>query len=90
MRDSVKKGHHAQASRTHCFRGHALTGDNIMLNNLGRRLCRQCNRIRGRWQRERRRQLPEDAARVNDAAAAKGKAIQETLADARAREASNA
>jgi recombination protein RecT len=30
--------------------------------------------------------LPDDAARVNDAAAAKGKAIQETLAKARARE----
>ena len=41
--DSVRNGNHPQASKTHCKRGHPLSGDNLRIENGGRR-CRACKR----------------------------------------------
>lgn len=34
------------ARKTHCVRGHALTGENLFINSNGRRVCRTCARNR--------------------------------------------
>lgn len=32
------------ARKTHCFRGHPLSGENVYTNGAGRRICRSCRR----------------------------------------------
>lgn len=36
------------ARKTHCPQGHPLSGDNLQINNQGRRTCRTCNIRRSR------------------------------------------
>lgn len=44
-----------QRNRTHCGRGHELTGDNVVIRTGGRRECRQCGRAsRREWKRRHR------------------------------------
>lgn len=33
-------------SKTHCVRGHSLSGANITVNNRGQRVCHQCRKLR--------------------------------------------
>lgn len=47
QRDMVRKGRHAKGSKTHCKRGHELSGDNVRHIN-GHRHCVLCNRRRQR------------------------------------------
>jgi hypothetical protein len=43
--DIVRHGRHAQANKTHCLRGHLLSGANLYINaTSGGRTCRQCRR----------------------------------------------
>ena len=44
MRDMVERGRarNPAFTQTHCSRGHALAGDNLRSNKLGRRVCRIC------------------------------------------------
>ena len=50
--DSVKHGTHPAASKTHCKRGHPLSGDNLRYAKRGGRICIQCDRASKRaWQR---------------------------------------
>jgi len=41
QRDMVAKGRHAKGKKTHCKRGHELSGDNLAIRD-GHRACRQC------------------------------------------------
>jgi hypothetical protein len=41
MRDVVRNGNHSNARKTHCVRGHALTGDNVIHRSAGRE-CAAC------------------------------------------------
>ncbi len=53
-RDMTKKGRQFGQRKTHCIRGHALAGDNLMPSALarGHRQCLACNRaMAGRNQR---------------------------------------
>lgn len=53
-----QRPHRARAKRTHCFRGHPLEGDNLIVHAHGGRQCRECrnaaNRKREKAQREAR------------------------------------
>lgn len=56
MDDHVFKGRHYELRKTHCVRGHPLSGDNLAwrFNRKRRRptrICKEC--IRTRWRRER-------------------------------------
>ena len=59
IRDSLTKGRHYHATRTHCPRGHAYTGDNLIVTmqsggQYKHRQCRACHRIKNRrWGRAR-------------------------------------
>jgi hypothetical protein len=44
--DSIEHGTHTTASKTHCVRGHPLSGDNVRIGTRGGRECRACRRIR--------------------------------------------
>ena len=56
--DAISKGRNgAWAKRTHCKRGHELTGDNVLITNRGR-TCRTCAQASSRatslrWKRKR-------------------------------------
>jgi HNH endonuclease len=41
------------AAKTHCLKGHAFTGINLYIDNLGRRCCRICQRQRAATYRQR-------------------------------------
>lgn len=43
--------HMAKMRKTYCWRGHAMSGDNIRLKNDGDRVCRKCHLIRERLRR---------------------------------------
>ena len=43
------------ARKTHCLRGHGLSGDNLRIDKTGRRICRTCKRETQRRIRERKR-----------------------------------
>lgn len=48
-KDAFNKGLVPTCSRkTHCKRGHPLSGDNLAINSEGSRLCRECRRMLGR------------------------------------------
>src|SRR5690349_18328862 len=50
MRDSVERGRHFEASKTHCKQGHPLSGPNLYVNaSSGQRCFRTC---RLAWQRK--------------------------------------
>jgi len=52
---AVNNARKPAANKTHCIRGHQLSGDNLRINGLGRRSCRTCARAAAAAQRERRR-----------------------------------
>lgn len=43
--DMVKKNRNHKPFKTHCIRGHELSGNNVRIEN-GRRRCKECERIR--------------------------------------------
>lgn len=45
--DKVRNGHHTNAAKTHCPRGHGYTPENTKLHSGGRS-CRECHRDDGR------------------------------------------
>lgn len=50
VRDAMKCGSHSAAKkklRTHCMRGHPLSGTNLVLSGV-KRICRNCRAFRGR------------------------------------------
>lgn len=51
-RDMAKKGrHHCSKAKT-CVVGHSLSGENLLINNRGDRVCLECKRKVGReWKR---------------------------------------
>jgi hypothetical protein len=40
--DMVERGRHPSKRKTHCHRGHALSGDNLLMRKGGWRQCRAC------------------------------------------------
>lgn len=52
LRDRVRHGVHHQAVKTHCPQRHPYDTTNTYLTSDGRRMCRECLRIRGRQYRE--------------------------------------
>lgn len=44
----------AQVSATHCLKGHPFDATNTRMTNLGKRVCRTCDRARASQYRERR------------------------------------
>lgn len=46
MRDCLRNGTHASASKTHCPRGHELVEPNLVVAQLPSRICKACNRAR--------------------------------------------
>lgn len=67
--DCLKKGRHAQASKTECRRGHPLSGDNVYVNpKTGHRKCKTCERTKPddeytqRWREENARRKALRAA----------------------------
>lgn len=58
MADAARKGRNAMQKRTHCPRGHALAGGNLVVHLYrakGRRNCLSCRReANRRYQRDRR------------------------------------
>lgn len=69
MADSKSKGRHFLSAKTHCKRGHPLSGDNLYVDmQTGLRHCKQCARERQRraWHEKpelRKRQLARRALR---------------------------
>lgn len=55
--DTLKHGRHNMASKTRCKHGHEFTEANTFIDNLGRRICRTCQR------RHREREMQQVAAR---------------------------
>lgn len=54
VRDRTAKHRHHNSRKTHCKRGHLLSGANLMVNVNGERVCRVCARARTRtWMRQR-------------------------------------
>jgi len=48
LRQSRERGRHHEAKKTHCDRGHKLTGDNLYVCPEGRRHCKHCDRAKQR------------------------------------------
>lgn len=46
--DSARKGRHRNGRKTHCKRGHPLSGKNLFVCSAGLRHCNTCSRIRQR------------------------------------------
>lgn len=46
QQDSVRNKHHCQSKKTHCKRGHPLSGRNLTRSRPGRRDCAACFRAR--------------------------------------------
>ena len=46
MQDCVEKGRQRNTKKTHCIRGHDLSGDNLKIDNLGRRVCVECKKAK--------------------------------------------
>jgi hypothetical protein len=59
MLDCVRKGRHPNALKTHCPRGHPLSGDNLYINPKKKthRNCRECQRQSLRRRRAERKAL---------------------------------
>jgi len=54
VRDTARHGNNFQANKTHCKRGHPLTGNNLILQNGGKRACRECHKETKRRYRARK------------------------------------
>ena len=56
IKDAVRKGRHGMARKTHCKRGHPLSGTNLYRRPGDKaRVCRACSRMMiQRWHRRRR------------------------------------
>jgi hypothetical protein len=71
MRDAATKGRLRNQQITHCPKGHAYAGENLVITTLRRR-CRDCDRQRAREQQRKYRSDPvknaEICARKNRAA----------------------
>jgi hypothetical protein len=52
MSDSVERGRHANAIKTHCPKNHDYDEANTYIDSKGRRFCRACNREAARTYRE--------------------------------------
>jgi hypothetical protein len=62
----VKKGRHTGSRKTHCVRGHPLSGANLLVRPQGWRACRECQRAHyDKWKPKR----PESRAKNRDALA---------------------
>lgn len=48
MQQSVERGRHFEAMKTHCDRGHELAGENLYVCRDKRRHCKTCSRARWR------------------------------------------
>jgi hypothetical protein len=46
IRDTVDRGQHYQANKTHCEKGHPLSGSNLKFISFGWRRCVECHRLR--------------------------------------------
>lgn len=46
LRGKPRPGRVFNAEKTHCLRGHALSGDNLIIEKRGNRSCRTCANIR--------------------------------------------
>lgn len=59
MRENLSRSSNAPATlntqKTHCPQGHAYAGDNLVIDEKGRRRCRDCGRWRAREYARRRR-----------------------------------
>lgn len=55
MQDMVRKGRHREQQKKACPKGHAYSGDNLVLKSDGSRRCRECHRS-GEAARKARRQ----------------------------------
>lgn len=60
----LRARHEMNRTKTHCTRGHLLTGQNLVPQALliGERVCRRCNAIRLAKYRARRREVKSNAA----------------------------
>jgi hypothetical protein len=66
MADSKTKGRHFLSAKTHCKRGHPLSGENLYLQpGTGLRCCKQCTRDRQRmyWHTRPEKRLRQQARR---------------------------
>lgn len=48
LRQSLERGRHHEARKTHCDRGHLLDGENLYVSKEGTRHCKTCNRVKQR------------------------------------------
>lgn len=83
MHDKVRNGRHHNAIKTTCKYGHPLSGENLSIDTLGKRVCRTCQRDRMRKYRNKRRsavtsvaQRIEDPERAYDLEASAIEAMQ--------------
>lgn len=53
-KQDAKREPACRQARTHCARGHAMTGDNVISSSSGGRACRECARRRAKQQSQRR------------------------------------
>jgi HNH endonuclease/NUMOD4 motif len=61
--DTVSNGNNPNANKTHCIREHQFTTQNTRLTSTGSRECRECDRQRAAFKRERNRSNPTIQAR---------------------------
>ena len=62
--DKVKKGRHTWGEKTHCIRGHSLSGRNLWVSKNGNRHCRACTRIREQTRRKTDRKRRSDYGQI--------------------------
>lgn len=55
LRDRVRHGTHHFANKTHCPQNHQYSPENTHVTSDGRRMCRECLRIRNRQSRARKK-----------------------------------
>lgn len=56
--DKFAKGRANYIRRTQCIRGHTFDSDNVYVDALGNRSCKECNRTRAReWHRKQARKV---------------------------------
>lgn len=66
--DKVVKGRHAWGNKTHCIRGHPLSGDNLYVTKKrGLRMCRECGRMREQARRTTDRTRRSDYGKIRAA-----------------------
>jgi hypothetical protein len=44
MKDAADKKRHQESRKTHCPHGHPYSGDNLIVNKNGYRICKECKR----------------------------------------------